>query len=345
MQINKLFDMKNLMKEIIMPQNNDLAQTRLVLNNWLQKYTDNLEYFRNPVPYAQIAHEIGLPEDMIREVIEISKDPIYALFRHTFKGKQTSSKPFAIYPCDHKHCLLDWEYPLVTAFEQWFKVHGYDAKQELGCTSDIAALKKGSSITSLTKGSNQRDLWAHEASGNRNNLWIIEAKGKVASEFDFYTFAEGMAQIFSFPHRILQGLLGGGKVAARGHVMDIVTELSEYWTSNGKRMHIGLAVPDFHPTPVWKGGKTIISPTGFYARPLEAFKKFLLTGQTESKTGQYKYQRLFGEMLDYIDKHYNLRAMVLDDEPITFHVITLGTDCSIQEIAITDYVIGKPLQL
>lgn len=326
-------------------QNTDLAHARLSLNIWLQKYTNNLEYFRNPISYTQIAHEVGLPEDTVREVVSASGEPIYALFQHTFQGKQTSSKPFAIYPCDYKYCTIDWEYPLVTALEQWFKVRSYDTKQELGSPSDIAALKKGTSITSLTRGSNQRDLWAHEASENRNNLWIIEAKGKVAYEFDYYTFAEGMAQIFSFPHRILQGLLGGGNKAAKGHVMDIVEELTDYWTRNGKRIHIGLAVPDFHPTPVWKGGKTTVISKGFYARPLAAFQKFLISNQTETKTGEYKYQRLFGEMLDYIDENYNLRSMVLDSEPVTFHVITLSADYINKELAVTDNATGKPLLL
>lgn len=326
-------------------QNTDLALARISLNIWLKKYTNNLEYFRTPISYNQIAHEIGLPEDTIREVVSASEEPIYALFEHTFQGKQTSSKPFALYPCDHKYCTLDWEYPLVTALEQWFKARNYDTKQELGSSSDIAALKMGASITSLTRGSNQRDLWAHETSENRNNLWIIEAKGKVAYEFDFYTFAEGMAQIFSYPHRILQGLLGGGNKAAKGHVMDIVGELADHWTHNGKRIHIGLAVPDFYPTPVWKGGKPTVIAKGFYARPLAAFQKFLLSGQTETKTGKFKYQRLFGEMLDYIDEKYDLRSLVLDNGPLTFHVITLSADYIHNELAVTDNATHKPLQL
>lgn len=122
-------------------QNVDLVQVRVSVENWLRQYTNNLELFRSPIPYAQIASSVGFSEDSIRSVIANPK-LIYAVFQHTFKGKRTPSKPFALYPCDRQHCVLDWEYPLVTALERWFKARGYDARQELGSPRDISALKK-----------------------------------------------------------------------------------------------------------------------------------------------------------------------------------------------------------
>lgn len=79
--------------------------------------------------------------------------------------------------------------------------------------------------------------------------------------------------------------------------------------------------------------------------PLEAFQKFLLTGETETKTGKYKNQRLFGEMLGHINEKYNLRSLELDNGPLTFQVITLSADYIHKELAVTDSASDKPLQL
>lgn len=319
------------------------TDARRRIDKWLAFQAGNLERFRNLLPYAQIAAETGLSIEVVRDAVVTADLPLYALFVHIFKGKTRPSKPFALYGYDREHCLLDWEGSLAAGLKKFFADHGYYALREVGTEADIAHLRSLGTLFQLREGINLRDLIAHEHTAQPRHLWLIELKGKEAGEFDYYTFAEGLGQIFKYPDELLQGLLGGGMVKAQGHLYRIAQELRKgYWGEMNRSIHLALVVPDFSPTTVWSGGKTVIKADGVYHRPICTLLEYIKTGKSQATSGEFKYQRLFGQILEAIDREYNLRKFYATRGNITFTVLGCQSTLGESRFRVVDIRTGTP---
>lgn len=319
------------------------ADARRRVERWLNSQTSNLQRFSDVVPYAEIAAETGLHADDVLQVVVNADPPLYAPFIHVYKGIPRGSKPFALYGYDQNSCLLDWEYSLVAGLKRYFSDHGYYALREVGTEPDIVHLCTAGTLFQLQENLNLRDLIAHENNPFPNNLWLVEVKGKQAFEFDHYTFAEGLGQIFEFPAEFLQGLLGSAAAKAGGHLYRMAVQLATgYWGKTNRRIHLALAIPNFSPTILWSGGKTVVIASSIYNRPLQAFLEYYRTGRSQARTGKYKYQRLFGQVLEAIDHKYDLRKLCAKNSQITFNVLGCESAPGVSQFQIKDLVTGGP---
>ncbi len=296
------------------------------LATWLGSQSRSLASFSEPVLYAYLAEQIGAQPEEVRAAVCTEGPPVYALFEHLWQGRWSPSKPFALYGYDSNHCVLDWEISLVAGFAQWLTAQGYVAVREFGGSVHTQHLALGGTLHGLQAGTNQRDLAAHKDTRDPQDLWLFEAKGKVAGGFDIYESAEALGQIFMYPDALLSGLLGSKSSRVGGHLWNIVDQLGDGWIAGGRRTHLAAVVPAFSPTPVWQGGgKVTMQPRPYYERPVQRVLDFVQNRNALVSRAVFKQDVLFAEVLGAIETRYGLSDLVAGNGPVTFHIVELST--------------------
>jgi hypothetical protein len=222
---------------------------------------------------------------------------------------------------------LDWEDSIVGATELEFRRLGYQTARELGKDEHVSALIHTPDLLNLTPGRNLRDLWALRKEGKTVDLWIVEAKGKEAWPFDYYSFAEALSQVFPVQGELLSALLGGAKRAGHGLCWKLARRLHDGWRSQGLNPTVTVAVlvPEWIPDVVWANGEAKRVPGCYYGRPLSTFREFIATGKTDSSSGRFKYLREFGKILDEVERVCAIRALACASSGVRFRLLTTRT--------------------
>jgi hypothetical protein len=163
------------------------------------------------VPLTEISQEIGETPADIRAFINGCDEPIFHIWEHQHR-RRTRSKPYCLHLSGPAHVCLDREDSIIGAAEAVFQRSGYTCRREIGSEEHLSYLCKDPSLDLLEPGSNLRDLWALKKDGHGGiDLFILEAKGKQAGQFDFYCFAEALGQVFPVRASLLSIMLGGQK--------------------------------------------------------------------------------------------------------------------------------------
>jgi hypothetical protein len=302
-----------------------MSDLRGKLGRWLESHDQRLDRFENPIPVSVLADEIGeVPGEITAFLRTNLVEPVYHVWEHTHKGRASRSKPYCLRLNGPDTVGLDWEDSIIGATELEFRRLGYQTARELGKDEHISALLGVPNISALTPGKNLRDLWALRKEGKTVDLWIIEAKGKEALPFDYYSFAEALSQVFPVPGELLSALLGGAKRAGHGLCWKLARRLHDGWRSQGLNPWVTIAVlvPEWIPDVVWVNAKAKRVPGCYYGRPLSTFREFLATGKTDSRTGAYKYQREFGKILDEVERNSAIRSLARASSGIRFRLLT-----------------------
>lgn len=293
------------------------------LNQWLSGHDSRLEEFWNPIPLDKVGSEIHESEERIREFLQQDASLCYHVWEHNYRGP-SRSKPYCLRLNGPNTVGLDWENSIIGSAEAVFRTQGYQTARELGTEDHISSLISNPDLSVLKPRANTRDFWALKKDGKSVDLYIIEAKGKEAYEFDYYCFAEALSQVFPTPSEPLSALLGAKRASGRGLCWQFALQLREGWIKSGyaPTVTVGLLLPEWTPDIVWSGGKVREIEGCYYARPLSDFRKFIETGETDSKSGNYKYQRAFGEVLDGLEKNFRIRSLYRAKDQIRFRLIT-----------------------
>jgi hypothetical protein len=302
-----------------------MSDLRGKLGRWLESHDQRLDRFENPIPVSVLADEITeVPGEITAFLRTNLAEPVYHVWEHTHKGRASRSKPYCLRLNGPDTVGLDWEDSVVGASESEFRRLGYQTARELGKEEHISALLDVPNLLALTPGRNLRDLWALRKEGKTVNLWIIEAKGKEAWPFDYYSFAEALSQVFPVPGELLTALLGGAKGPGRGLCWRFSKRLHDAWKSQGFNPTITVAVlvPEWVPDVVWVNSSARRIPGSYYGRPLSTFREFLATGRTDSSTGRFKYLREFGKILDEVERVCAIRALARASSGIRFRLLT-----------------------
>jgi hypothetical protein len=303
------------------------------LQEWLAKHDQRLVRFRDPVSLSEVAFETKLTVDEIQSFLLRTREPLYHAWPHRHGTKSSRSKSYCLRLNGPDTVGLDWEDSVVGAVEHEFRRRGFETCRELGTDEDLDHIFQKRSLAELNPRVNQRDLWAMRNGSSSPELWIIEAKGKEAAEFDHYCLAEALSQLFVVPADILTDLLGSRKPDSHGLCWHMARRIHDSWARVGVRATITVAilVPDWRPDILWKGGALRRIDESFYSRPLSALYRFLDDGSSDASSGRYKYQRAFGRMLDTLESEVNLRRLCAATEGLRFRVLT--TDYSSRDNA------------
>lgn len=217
------------------------------LTRWLEDHDRNLVRFMRPVPLSEVSDEVGRPVEHIVAVLG-QNHPIYHAWEHEYqRGRKSRSKPYCLRLSGPDAVCLDWEDSVVGAVEAEFRRRGYETQQQLGTPEHLAQLIREPSLAPLTPGVNLRDFWALRRRGPDIDLWIVEAKGKEAYEFDFYCLAETFGQVFPVSADPLSAMLGAKRGPGHGICWDAAQRLFAAWTEQGFRptMTVGALVPEW----------------------------------------------------------------------------------------------------
>jgi hypothetical protein len=295
------------------------------LCRWLESHDKKLDRFRAPIPLSVVADEIGEGPGKIKACLRTElAEPPYHVWEHTHKGRTSRSKPFCLRLAGSDTVGLDWEDSVVGAAEAEFNRLGYQTIREVGRDEHISALIRTPDLSMLSPGVNLRDLWALRREGAVVELFIIEAKGKEAWPFDYYSFAEALSQVFPVPAELLSALLGAARRAGHGLCLKFAKRLYDAWRLHGylPTITVAVLVPEWVPDVVWIDSRTKRISDCYYARPLSTFRQFLATGKTDSKSGAHKYQREFGKILDEVEKSSEIRSLACASSGIRFRLLT-----------------------
>lgn len=290
---------------------------------WLTHHDARLDRFRIPLPLSVLADETSIPVDTVRLALTHANSPPFHCWPHMYAGRSSRSKPYCLRLNGFDTVGLDWEDSVVGAAEAAFQVAGYQTARELGTAEHMTALARHPDLSRLRPGTNLRDLWALRFDGDRIDLWIIEAKGKEAYEFDHYCVVEALSQLFPVSAAPLTALLGTPRQAGHGLCWTLTQQLDSAWRSQGfiPRITLGLLLPASAPDVVWSGGKVRQLARSMYGRPLEALQQFLATGETAAQTGRYKYQRAFGALLEELEQAVGIRALAESERGLRFRLL------------------------
>lgn len=280
------------------------------ITGWLADHDARLHRFRTPLPLSALADETGIAIDALRLTLTHNDAPPFHCWPHTYAGRSSRNKPYCLRLNGPDTVGLDWEDSMVGAVEAAFRLAGYQTARELGNPGHLAALVRKPDLSQLLPGTNLRDLWALHRDGQQIDLWIIEAKGKEAYEFDHYSVAEALAQLFPVYAAPLTALLGTPRQAGHGLCWTLAQQLDRAWRAQGftPRITLGLLLPASAPDVVWSGGKVRQLAGNMYHRRLAALQHFLATGETAAQTGKYTYQRAFGAVLEELEQAVGIRA-------------------------------------
>ncbi len=295
---------------------------------WLASHDDRLKRFETPLPLEQTAGEMGVRPEDLRARLEDGRTPPYHLWPHTHARRRERTKPYCLRLGGPDAVGLDWEDSVVGAAESVFVGLGFETKRQLGNPAHVADLSRVPRLSPLVPGKNLRDLWALRAEGRTLDLWIIEAKGKEAGEFDYYCVAEALGQLFPVPAEPLSQLLGEQRSAGHGHCWSIAQKLASAWQSAGfqPRITLGLLLPLWRPDVVWRNKRLSFIPGAYLDRSVTALGEFLGGGESEARTGRYKYQRAFGSVLEEIEATCDLRALAAATDGLRFRVLLATTN-------------------
>ncbi|HNO80580.1 MAG TPA: hypothetical protein PKN33_21240 [Phycisphaerae bacterium] len=298
------------------------------LASWLEGHDSQIDRFRKPVLLANVAKEIGASIEDVRQFLATTSEPIYHIWSHEYRGKISRSKPYCLRLNGPDSVGLDWEHSVVGAMEDVFRKKGFETCQELGTDNDIERLISDVSLGGLSPGVNQRDLWALWQDQDAVDLWIIEAKGKEAAEFEHYCFAEVLSQVFEVPAEPLTDLLGARRKAGHGLCWKFASRISDAWLQRGLTVTVTVAIllPAWAPDIVWKSGLDCHIQKPYYGRALESFNRFLSSGETDAHRGKFKYERAFGEVLEHLQSEYEIRQLATAETGLRFRMLTTGSD-------------------
>jgi len=138
-------------------------------------------------------------------------------------------------------------------------------------------------------------------------------------------FAQGLGQLFPIPDNLLSDLLGS-PTKAPGECWKIAQQLIKGWYGNRMQVRIvfALALPWWQNDVVWKGSKIVYQNVPYYHRPVETFLAFLNGQPSFAKTGKYKYQQIFGEILEHLERTYSICTLSSSNDGICFRILLVG---------------------
>jgi hypothetical protein len=296
------------------------------IESWLSAHEDRLDRFRSPIPIEVAATEIGVsPASLLAAVRGGTRPPVH-VWSHLYRGQRAPSKPYCLRLTGPDTVGLDWEHSVTGAAEAAFRRRGYQTALELG-EAHVVALTERPDLDACVPGVNQRDLWALRVEEPTIDLWIVEAKGKQASGFDYFGFAEALGQVFPLSAGVLGGLLGTKHAAGHGSCWRIAQRLMAAWTARGYRPSITLAVlvPYWAPDALWEDRRVRWIPAPYYERPVGAFRRFAAGGSAPPASAG-KGPRLFWEGLAEVDATCDLRRLVGAGAGLRFRLLTAGAD-------------------
>lgn len=186
------------------------AQKRL--SAWLRDQESRLRRFHTPIPVDVVAAEAQLAAVDVLDATRTGL--VHHIWPHVHRGQARPSKPYCLRENGPNTVGIDQEDSVIGACEAEFRRHGYQTCREVGTPDDVDVLRDELDLSRLSPGTNQRDLFALRRSDRRVDLWLVEAKGKEAAEFDHYTVAEAIGQLFPVPAEPLSALLGGPRAPA-----------------------------------------------------------------------------------------------------------------------------------
>ena len=306
------------------------SDTASRLTRWLEAQDRNLVRFAHPVPLSEVSSEAGKPVEGIRTFLRESGTPVYHVWEHVHGGRTSRSKPYCLHLSGPDEVCLDWEDSVVGALEAEFRRRGYATRQQIGSPEHLAKLSLEPSLAPLTPGSNLRDFWALRQSNQDIDLWILEAKGKEAFEFDFYCFAEALGQVFPVEADLLSIMLGTKRRSGHGICWNAAQHFHAVWTERGYQptITVGVVVPEWSPDIVWSGGKIRSIGSCFYARPLTDFRHFLAYGTMPTGPRMFKARQAFGQMLDRLETTVKMRSLATAAAGLRFRLLTT-TGCGV----------------
>ena len=300
------------------------------LTCWLKKQDARLVRFKRTVPLEELSREIGEKAADIRAFIARSERPVFHTWEHTHRKTISRTKPYCLRLAGPGDVCLDWEESVVGAAEAIFKEQGYDCRREIGTKDHIAKLCNGPSLDTLVPGVNKRDLLALKKYGDANkriDLYILEAKGKQASGFDFHNVACALGQVFPIPKLLLNEILGDYKKKSegytRGECWSIAQALYGRWSALGfhPTITLGLLLPNWKPDVVWNKPQARTYPASYFERPLSELRGFL-EGVAGDEPPQTMKQSAFRRILADLEERVKIKALARAETGLRFRLLS-----------------------
>jgi len=297
------------------------------LQSWLNDQDSQLDRFKNPIPLSKISAELNESPDDIRAFLQQCGHPIY----HVWEHNGSRSKPYCLRLSGRDDVCLDWEDSIAGAAMAVFQQRGYKCRQELGTDDHLIRLcEDPSCFDSLAPGINQRDLWALRRRGHDDreiDLYILEAKGKQASTFDYYCFGQALGQVFPVSASLVKKMGGMYRKPTpertHGRCWFLAERLYQAWTQLGLRptITVGLLLPEWSPDILWTD-KARIRQNSFYARPLADFRQFVERGDVQFESPATKARSAFRQMLHELESQIQVRSLLEAKAGLRFRILT-----------------------
>jgi hypothetical protein len=154
----------------------------------------------------------------------------------------------------------------------------------------------------------------------------VEAKGKQASNFDFFNFAAALAQVFPLSSTYY---LNGIRLTGRGLCWRHAQRLLRAWTELGFRVTItvGVLLPEWSPDIIWDG-TAARREAGYFSPSITVFRDFI--EEREITPASTKPQRVFMEVLTELEANYGIRNLSRARTGLRFRLLT--TQCAVAPI-------------
>jgi hypothetical protein len=147
-----------------------------------------------------------------------------------------------------------------------------------------------------------------------------------------------LSQLFEVPAELLSALLGTRRRAGHGLCHKFANQLLDGWREQGWKASVTLAVlvPLWRPDVIWNGGKPSLASTSYYQRPFDEVVEFIDHG-TSRASSKKKGESVFGQILEWLESNYSIRALSRSNSGIKFRALTTCGDPATGEFKLDEF--------